>query len=106
MAKILVIDDERSIRNIVGELLEMEGYTVKTAENGAQGYEMICGEPFDLVISDIKMPEMDGIELLDKLIETHPDTTVVMISGHGSIDTARWSVSRRGLSTMWRSPST
>lgn len=88
MAKILVIDDERSIRNIVGELLEMEGYTVKTAENGAQGYEMICGEPFDLVISDIKMPEMDGIELLDKLIETHPDTTVVMISGHGSIDTA------------------
>lgn len=88
MAKILVIDDERSIRNIVGELLEMEGYTVKTAENGAQGYEMICGEPFDLVISDIKMPEMDGIELLDKLIESHPDTTVVMISGHGSIDTA------------------
>lgn len=88
MAKILVIDDERSIRNIIGELLEMEGHTVKTAENGVQGYEMIGTEPFDLVISDIKMPEMDGIELLDKLIETHPDTTVVMISGHGSIDTA------------------
>lgn len=88
MAKILVIDDERSIRNIIGELLEMEGHTVKMAENGAQGYEMIVNEPFDLVISDIKMPEMDGIELLDKLIETHPDTTVVMISGHGSIDTA------------------
>lgn len=88
MAKILVIDDERSIRNIIGELLEMEGHTVKTAENGLQGYEMIGVEPFDLVISDIKMPEMDGIELLDKLIETHPDTTVVMISGHGSIDTA------------------
>lgn len=88
MAKILVIDDERSIRNIIGELLEMEGHTVKTAENGLQGYEMIGAEPFDLVISDIKMPEMDGMELLDKLIETHPDTTVVMISGHGSIDTA------------------
>lgn len=88
MAKILVIDDERSIRNIISELLEMEGHSVKTAENGAQGYEMIGAEPFDLVISDIKMPEMDGIELLDKLIETHPDTTVVMISGHGSIDTA------------------
>lgn len=88
MAKILVIDDERSIRNIIGELLEMEGHTVKTAENGLQGYEMIGSEPFDLVISDIKMPEMDGMELLDKLIETHPDTTVVMISGHGSIDTA------------------
>lgn len=88
MAKILVIDDERSIRNVIGELLEMEGYTVKTAENGVQGYEMIGAESFDLVISDIKMPEMDGIELLDKLVETHPDTTVVMISGHGSIDTA------------------
>lgn len=88
MAKILVIDDERSIRNIIGELLEMEGHTVKTAENGLQGYEMIGAEAFDLVISDIKMPEMDGIELLDKLIENRPDTTVVMISGHGSIDTA------------------
>ncbi len=88
MAKILVIDDERSIRNIIGELLEMEGHTVRTAENGVQGYEMIGGEAFDLVISDIKMPEMDGIELLDKLIETHPDTTVIMISGHGNIDTA------------------
>ena len=88
MAKILVIDDERSIRNVIGELLEMEGYTVKTAENGVQGYEMIGAESFDLVISDIKMPEMDGIELLGKLVETHPDTTVVMISGHGSIDTA------------------
>ena len=88
MAKILVIDDERSIRNIIGELLEMEGHTVKTAENGVQGYEMIGGEAFDLVISDIKMPEMDGIELLDKLIESHPVTTVIMISGHGNIDTA------------------
>lgn len=88
MAKILVIDDERSIRNIISELLEMEGHAVKTAENGALGYEMVGREPFDLVISDIKMPEMDGIELLDKLIDTHPDTTVVMISGHGSIDTA------------------
>ncbi|WP_298062124.1 sigma-54 dependent transcriptional regulator [uncultured Rikenella sp.] len=88
MAKILVIDDERSIRNIIGELLEMEGHTVKTAENGLQGYEMIGAEAFDLVISDIKMPEMDGIELLDKLIETHQDITMVMISGHGNIDTA------------------
>lgn len=88
MAKILVIDDERSIRNIISELLEMEGHTVKMAENGLQGLGLINSEPFDLVISDIKMPEMDGIELLDKLIETHPDTTMVMISGHGNIDTA------------------
>lgn len=88
MAKILVIDDERSIRNVIGELLAMEGHTVETAENGLQGFEKIANGQFDLVISDIKMPEMDGIELLDKLIETHPDTSVVMISGHGSIDTA------------------
>lgn len=88
MAKILVIDDERSIRNVIRELLEIEGHTVKAAENGVQGLEMISSEPFDLVISDIKMPEMDGIDLLGKLNETHPDTTVVMISGHGSIDTA------------------
>lgn len=88
MAKILVIDDERSIRNVIRELLEIEGHTVKAAENGIQGLEMIGSEPFDLVISDIKMPEMDGIDLLGKLNETHPDTTVVMISGHGSIDTA------------------
>lgn len=88
MAKILVIDDERSIRNIIGELLEMEGHTVKSAENGVQGLEAVFAEPFDLVISDIKMPEMDGIELLDRLTESFPDITVVMISGHGSIDTA------------------
>lgn len=88
MAKILVIDDERSIRNIISELLEMEGHTVKIAENGAKGYEMITGEAFDLVISDIKMPEMDGMELLDKLIENRIDVTMVMISGHGNIDTA------------------
>lgn len=88
MAKILVIDDERSIRNIIGELLEMEGHTVKSAENGVQGLEAVFAEPFDLVISDIKMPEMDGIEFLDRLTESFPDITVVMISGHGSIDTA------------------
>ncbi len=105
MAKILVIDDERSIRNIIGELLEMEGHTVKTAENGVQGYEMIGGEAFDLVISDIKMPEMDGIELLDKLIETHPDTTVIMIWATGT-SIRRWSVSRRGRSTMSKNRST
>lgn len=88
MAKILVIDDERSIRNTIGELLEMEGHAVKMAENGAAGLELIQNEPFDLVFSDIKMPEMDGIELLEKLTESHPDLVVVMISGHGNIDTA------------------
>lgn len=88
MAKILVVDDERSIRNIIKELLEIEGHTVRTAENGAQGLEAITSEPPDLVISDIKMPEMDGIELLGRILTSHHDIPVVMISGHGNIDTA------------------
>ncbi len=88
MARILVIDDERSIRNIVTELLEMEGHTVQTAEDGLQGWEKISKESYDLVISDIKMPNMDGMELLDKLVENRAEVTVVMISGHGSIDAA------------------
>ncbi len=88
MAKIVVVDDERSIRNVVGELLEMEGHTALAAENAEQALELIEAQKPDLVISDIKMPGMNGVELLDKIIETHPDLTVVMISGHGTIDTA------------------
>lgn len=88
MAKILIIDDERSIRNIITELLEIEGHTVKSAENGSKGLEMIKSENFDLVISDVKMPEMDGIELLEQTMLVRPDLPVVMISGHGNIDIA------------------
>lgn len=88
MAKILVVDDERSIRNIIKELLEMEGYKIVTAENGRIAYERVMAEQFDLVISDIKMPEMDGVELLTKLRESYPDIPVVMISGHGNVETA------------------
>jgi len=88
MAKILVVDDERSIRNIIKELLEMEDHTVETAENGVDALEKCGTGKYDLVISDIKMPEMDGVELLHKLRENHTELPVIMISGHGDITTA------------------
>jgi two-component system nitrogen regulation response regulator NtrX len=88
MAKILVIDDERSIRNTLKDILEFEKHQVLLAENGKQGLAMAESESFDLIFSDIKMPEMDGIELLGFLAEKEIEAPIVMISGHGTIDTA------------------
>ncbi|MEI7525984.1 MAG: sigma-54 dependent transcriptional regulator [Mariniphaga sp.] len=88
MVKILVIDDERSIRNTLKEILGFEGYSVEVAENGILGLEIVKNADFDIILCDIKMPEMDGIEVLGKILELKPETTVVMISGHGNIDTA------------------
>ncbi|MCX6239930.1 MAG: sigma-54 dependent transcriptional regulator [Bacteroidia bacterium] len=88
MVKILVIDDERSIRNTLKDILGFEGYAVEVAENGLLGLEMVKSTDFDIILCDIKMPEMDGIEVLGKIMELKPETTVVMISGHGNIDTA------------------
>jgi DNA-binding NtrC family response regulator len=88
MAKILVIDDERSIRNTLKDILEFEKHQVTTAENGKQGLEIAQNGIFDLIFSDIKMPEMDGIELLGHLIEANVEAPIVMISGHGNIETA------------------
>ena len=88
MAKILVIDDERAIRNILKETLEFEGYSVDVAENGAQGIEMAQAGNYDLIYSDVKMPQMDGTELLAALKQPDSscaDVPVVMISGHGNI---------------------
>ena len=88
MAKILVIDDERSIRNTLKDILEFEKHQISLAENGKQGFENAQNNVFDLIFSDIKMPEMDGIELLVKLKEAGIEAPVVMISGHGNIETA------------------
>jgi len=88
MAKILVIDDERSIRNTLKDILEFEKHQVTLAENGKQGLEAAQNNVFDLIFSDIKMPEMDGIELLGHLIELGIEVPAVMISGHGNIETA------------------
>lgn len=86
--KILIIDDERSIRNSLKEILLDEGYDVDVAENGAQGVAMVEKEKYSVIFCDIKMPEMDGMEVLDKLAEMGVDAAVVMISGHGDIATA------------------
>ncbi len=88
MAKILVIDDERSIRNTLQEILEYESHEVVLAEDGIKGLELLTKSKFDVVMCDIKMPEMDGQEVLKRIVELYPDQTVVMISGHGDIDTA------------------
>jgi len=87
MAKILIIDDERMIRRTMKDVLEYEKYDVFEAEDGILGLEMIKNNKFDLVFCDIKMPGMDGIEVLEKSLEIS-DAPIVMISGHGTIDTA------------------
>ena len=86
--KILIIDDERSIRNSLKEILADEGYDVDVAEDGAQGCAMVDKEKYSVIFCDIKMPGMDGIEVLDKMIQAGIDAAVVMISGHGDITTA------------------
>jgi DNA-binding NtrC family response regulator len=88
MAKILVIDDERAIRNSLKEILEYEKHEVSEAPDGMEGLKLVEREKFDLIFCDIKMPKMDGIEVLEKLQERQPDVPVVIISGHGNIDTA------------------
>ncbi len=88
MAHILVIDDEKSIRNTLKEILEYEKFTVDLAEHGVEGLEMYKKNSYDIVLCDIKMPEMDGLEVLEKIYEEAGDAQVIMISGHGNIDNA------------------
>jgi DNA-binding NtrC family response regulator len=86
--KILVIDDERSIRNTLKDILGFEGYQVELAKNGKEGIDLVQATDFDIILCDIKMPEMDGLEVLEQIRKIKPESTVVMISGHGTIDTA------------------
>ncbi|MFN6086173.1 MAG: sigma-54-dependent transcriptional regulator [Fluviicola sp.] len=88
MAKILIIDDERAIRRALREILEFEEYQVEEAEHGKEGLEKAKNTLFDVIFCDIKMPQMDGLEVLDELIKAKVDTPVIMISGHGNIETA------------------
>jgi len=88
MVNILVIDDERSIRNTLKEILEYEKFKVELAEHGVEGLEKYKKEHFDIVLCDIKMPEMDGMEVLEKISEEEGDAQIIMISGHGNIDNA------------------
>ncbi len=88
MENILVIDDEKSIRNTLKEILEYEKFKVELAEHGAEGLEKFKNGNYDIVLCDIKMPEMDGLEVLEKINEEQSDAQVIMISGHGNIDVA------------------
>ncbi|WP_462249039.1 sigma-54-dependent transcriptional regulator [Ekhidna sp.] len=88
MAKILIVDDEKSIRDALSDILSEEKYDVITAEDGEDGWAKLEQEKIDLVLCDIKMPKMDGMELLSKVSEEGIDVPFVMISAHGTIDTA------------------
>lgn len=89
MAKILIIDDERAIRNTLKEILEFEGYEIDLAENGRVGVEKAKGGGYDLIYSDVKMPEMDGLEVLETLQKEEAcECPIVMISGHADVETA------------------
>ena len=88
MKKILVIDDEPIVRTSCIRSLSPEGYEVKLASSGKEALELLENEPFNLVLLDLKMPDMDGIEVLKKIKDTWPDTKVVMITGYSTVETA------------------
>lgn len=88
MATILIIDDERAIRKTLVEILGFEGYKLEEASDGEEGLKKFSEKKYDLVLCDIKMPKLDGIEFLEKARELNPDVPIIMISGHGNIDTA------------------
>lgn len=88
MAKILIIDDEQSIRSTLREILEYEKYSVDEAKDGQEGLDKLISDKFDIALCDVKMPKMDGIELLERVQMAGIDTQFIMISAHGTIETA------------------
>lgn len=88
MSNILIVDDERAIRNVLKDILGNEGFKVTEAADGEEGWKYFTTNTYDVVLCDIKMPKMDGIEFLAKAGETNPDVPIIMISGHGTIETA------------------
>src|SRR6187401_2656149 len=88
MAEILIIDDEKAIRKTLSEILSFEGYKLDEAADGEEGLKRFKDKSYDLVLCDIKMPKIDGIEFLQKAGEVNPDIPIIMISGHGNIKTA------------------
>lgn len=85
MANVMVIDDDAAVRGVIRKMLERDGHTVTEVEDGKRALRYFAGEPADLVISDIFMPEMDGIEFLMRLRETFPDARIIMMSGGGVV---------------------
>src|SRR5436190_6746238 len=89
MPNVLIVDDEQSYRQLLTLVFETDGHSVRTAMNGRQALEALEKEPADVVVSDVKMPDMDGIEMLRKIRETNPDLSVIFMSGFASVETAR-----------------
>ena len=88
MATILIIDDEKAIRKTLTEILSFEGYKIDEASDGEEGLKKFKEKTYDAVLCDIKMPKIDGIDFLQKAVEINPDVPIIMISGHGNIETA------------------
>src|SRR5436305_6598175 len=88
MATILIIDDEKAIRKTLSEILSFEGYKLEEAADGEEGLKRFREKSFDVVLCDIKMPKIDGIDFLQKAVEINSDVPIIMISGHGNIETA------------------
>jgi len=88
MSNILIIDDEKAIRKTLSEILSYEGYKIDEAGDGEEGFRKFREKEYDVILCDIKMPKMDGIEFLEKAKEVNPDLPIIMISGHGTIETA------------------
>ena len=90
MSTILIIEDEAAIRRVLSKIIgeESDTYQIEEAENGLVGLEMILQKEYDLILCDIKMPKMDGVEVLEKIKKISPEIPVIMISGHGDLDTA------------------
>ena len=90
MPKILIIEDEAAIRRVLSKIISEENdtYEVEEAEDGLEGVEMVLKSDFDLVLCDIKMPKMDGVEVLEKIKKAKPEIPVIMISGHANIKIA------------------
>ncbi|HXB46007.1 MAG TPA: sigma-54 dependent transcriptional regulator [Puia sp.] len=88
MSNILIIDDEKAIRKTLGEILSYEGYKIDEACDGEEGLKKFKDKDYDVILCDIKMPKIDGIEFLEKAKDSNPDIPIIMISGHGNIDTA------------------
>ena len=88
MASVLIIDDEKAIRKTLSEILSFEGYKIEEAADGEEGLKKFREKTWDVVLCDIKMPKIDGLDFLQKAVEINPDVPIIMISGHGNIETA------------------
>ena len=101
MAEILIVDDEESIGGALKQVFEYEGHDVRVARNGPDALAMVEASPSDVTFLDVKMPGMDGLEVLDRIRSQDPQALVIMISGHGTIDTA---LDATRTSSPWFSP--